>query len=119
MNRIEQNVLVITARQYQVINRETGVVENEGCSVKYLASENLVASEDHEKKLKGYLPIKAVQPFSDYDKFTTVPGIYKATLVVNVTSDGKADLKATGFEFLRNLDDFGVDSFATKGTKNT
>ena len=99
---MNQNVIILSVTPYEIPN-EKGGIENSGCTVRYIMSEDLNPVEDKINPSKGHKPAKANIPYSDYDKFTVVPGLYEATLSAKIASDGKVSLTATEFKFLSGL----------------
>ena len=98
-----QNVLIISASQYRITNDSTGAVDAEGCTVRYLMTEDLQHTEDSTRAVKGYVPAKANLPYNDFAKFQTVPGLYEAELSYSVDSKGKAAITPIGFKLLNGV----------------
>ena len=107
-----QNVLVLSVAQYRVTDEKTKDV-NEGCTVRYLMTENMEQREDTAKAIKGHRPAKATVPFSDYHKFQAVPALYEASISYSVDSKGNAMVAPTEFRFLSPI----VVNKATSGAK--
>ena len=99
---MNQNVTILSVTPYEITN-DKGVIENSGCTVRYIMSEDLNNVEDKTTPSKGHKPAKATVPYNDYDKFTVVPGLYEATLSAKIASDGKVSLTATEFKFISGL----------------
>lgn len=100
MSSLKQNVIVLSANQYQMVDRTTGEV-SEGTSVRYALTDSLVPAEDGN--LKGYKLSKASLKFNDFTSFTEVPAIYEADLKFNVSADGTTKLQASNFVFKKPL----------------
>ena len=98
-----QNVILLSVARFSITDEKTGMIENDGCTVRYILSENLFQCEDSKKSIKGFVPAKATIPFEDYSKLQTVPGLYEMTLDFNVNSKGEAKLKPTAFKFLSGI----------------
>lgn len=100
MSSLKQNVIVLSANQYSIVNRETGEI-SEGTSVRFALTDSLAPAEDGN--LKGYKLSKASLKINDFASFTEVPGIYETELNFNVSSDGTTKLQATHFVFKKPL----------------
>ena len=101
MEQIKQQVLVMMANRYHMVDRSTGEI-NEGTTVRYIFSTDLKPVV--EDNLKGYKFGKSSLAFDDFKNFTVVPGIYDTQMTVNIASDGTVKLKAENFEFVRPLE---------------
>lgn len=101
MSGIKQDVVVLSAVQYSMVNRETGEVA-EGTSVRYALTDSLEPFE--EDGLKGYKLAKASLGYNDYGEFPEVPGIYSCDLKFSVSSkDGTTKINAANFRFKKSL----------------
>lgn len=100
MSGIKQDVVVLSAAQYNMVDGSTG--ENiKGTTVRYALTDRLVPYQ--EDNLKGYKLAKASLTFDDFSKFGEVPGIYGCDLNFNVGSDGVTKIRATNFQFKKSL----------------
>ncbi len=97
---MKQQVVVMSAQQYSMVDTETGVV-SEGTSVRYLLTDNLLPFA--EDQFKGYKVAKASISLSSFEKFTEVPGIYEADLTFKIDSAGKVKVNADNFSFKKSL----------------
>ena len=100
MSGIKQNVVVLSATQYNVTNRETGEIVT-GTSVRYALTDNLTPCQ--EDSLKGYKLAKASLGFNDFGGFLEVPGVYECDLNFNVSADGTTKINASNFRFKKSL----------------
>lgn len=98
MPKIKSDVLVMHAMQYQIVDKETGEV-NEATNVRYAFTDNVNPFvEDNGQK--GYKVAKARVGYEDFAAFTAVPGIYSADLEFKVdTKDGSTKVAASNFKF--------------------
>ena len=97
---MKQNVIVLSVTRYQITDDDTKKVTNEGCTVRYLLAETLAPYEDTFYSVKGIVPAKGTMPYSYYETFQTVPGLYEATFDNKVDSQGRAALKPTAFTLI-------------------
>lgn len=100
MSGIKQNVVVLSATQYNMVNGETGEIVK-GTSVRYALTDTLAPVEDEQ--LKGYKLAKTSLPFEAFHSFKEVPGIYETILNFNIAGDGTTKIKATDFIFKKSL----------------
>jgi len=100
---IMQNVIVLSASTFIIKHEKTGEVENSGCTVRYVFTEDLAPKENAEKTIKGHRPAKVTLPFEEYAKFPTVPALYQAEIDFSVDSQGKAAVAAKNFKFLNAI----------------
>lgn len=100
MSGIKQDVVVLSALQYSMTNRETGEISS-GTSVRYALTDSLVPCE--ENTLKGYKLAKASLGFNDFGGFLEVPGVYECDLNFNVSADGTTKINASNFRFKKSL----------------
>lgn len=100
MSGIKQDVVVLSAMQYDMVNRETGEIV-QGTTIRYALSDNLLPYE--EGSLKGYKLAKTSLGYNDFVNFTEVPGIYTCNLMFNVSADGTTKIQATDFHFKKPL----------------
>lgn len=97
---IKQDVVVLSAAQYNMVNTDTGEI-NKGTSVRYVLSNTLAPAEDEQ--IKGYKLAKTSLPYDSYLQFVEVPGIYETVLNFNIAGDGTAKIKASDFKFKSSL----------------
>jgi len=107
-------LIVLAVSCYEIKNRDTGKLENDGCTVHYIYSEDLIPCEDKDKKAAGHKPAKVTVPVGDYSAFKVVPAIYEATLDFAVDSNGKAVIKPKDFRYVSGI---GAAANATKSAK--
>ena len=103
---MKQNVIVLSVSQFMILNDNTGEVENSGCTVRYLLSEDIEPKKETKsgKNLtKGVKPAKCTIPYNDYSKYDVVPGLYEASLGFDVDSKGNTKLKIDDFRFLSEI----------------
>ncbi len=100
MAGIKQNVVVLSATQYNMVNGETGEIVK-GTSVRYALTDTLAPVEDEQ--LKGYKLAKTSLPYEAYSSFKEVPGIYETVLNFNIAGDGTTKIKAADFVFKKSL----------------
>lgn len=100
MGGIKQDVVVLSAMQYDMVNRETGEKVS-GTSVRYALTDSLLPCEDGS--LKGYKLAKASVGFNDFSIFSEVPGVYGCDLNFNVGADGTTKISAANFRFKKSL----------------
>lgn len=100
MAGIKQNVVVLSASQYNMVNGETGEIVK-GTSVRYALTDTLAPAE--EEQLKGYKLAKTSLPYDAYANFKEVPGIYETVLNFNIAGDGTTKIKASDFVFKKSL----------------
>lgn len=100
MSVLKQNVVVLSANQYSMTDRETGEI-NQGTSVRFALTDTLAPAEDGN--LKGYKLSKASLGFNDFVAFTEVPGVYEVELRFNVNADGTTKVQAGNFVFKKPL----------------
>jgi hypothetical protein len=108
-----QNVIVISASHYSFTDEATKRL-NEGCTVRYITTDNLSPREDVNKTSKGYKPAKATLPVETYHKMPEIPGVYEATLIMDTNSKGDTTVKPIEFKFLSVL----VNKAPTAGKMN-
>lgn len=97
-----QNAIIISVAPYVVIDEKTNA-KNEGCTVRYLLTEDLTHFEDKSQAnqpFKGFKPSKSTVPLNDYDKFPTVPALYELKFSSRTASDGKVSLTLSEYKFL-------------------
>lgn len=100
MAGIKQNVVVLSASQYNMVNGDTGEIVK-GTSVRYALTDTLAPAE--EEQLKGYKLAKTSLPYEAYAQFKEVPGIYETVLNFNIAGDGTTKIKASDFIFRKPL----------------
>ncbi len=101
MAGLKQEVVALSATQYDMVNEETGEIVK-GTSVRYLLTNTMAPVE--ENGLKGYKLVKTSLPYEAYKEvFKEVPGVYEATLNFNIDKDGAAKIKASDFVFKKSL----------------
>ena len=100
MSAIKQHVVVLSAQQYEVTDKETGEIKD-GTSVRYCLTDSLVPFD--EDGLKGYKVAKASVAFNNYFDFTEVPGVYEADIDFRIDKDGKVNATAANFKFKKSL----------------
>lgn len=103
MAQIKQNIILLSVSQYCITNEKTGEVENNGCTVRYILTEDMSNCEDKARSIKGYRPAKVTLPFENFDNFNVVPALYEVGLSYNVDSKGNATLAPTDFKFLNGI----------------
>lgn len=100
MDAIKQELVVISAQQYDMISQDTGE-KVEGTSVRYILNNNLKPFS--EGNLKGYKLAKSSLGFNEFSEFVEVPGVYDADVVFSIGGDGKVKANATNFKFKKSL----------------
>ncbi len=98
MSSVKQEVMVMSAARYHMVDNSTGVI-NEGTTVRYLFTTSLepVAEDD----LKGYKFGKTSLPYAAFGEFKDVPAVYEADLTFNIASDGIVKVRADNFVYSR------------------
>jgi len=94
--------VVLSVMAYSISN-EKGEIENDGCSVRYVATDSLKPCEDSKGTTKGYKPLKAAVPLGNFSEFTQVPALYEVVGTVSPDSSGKASFKPTEFKYMGNF----------------
>ena len=100
MSSLRQEVVVLSAAQYDMVNKETGEVV-QGTTVRYALTNTLAPFE--ENQLKGYKLAKTSLGFNNFHDFPEVPGVYECDLNFNINSDGVAKISAGNFAFKKSL----------------
>ena len=95
MQNFDQTFLILSARDYRIVDKETGEVQNEGISFKYLATNNLLPIQD-DKSLSqgsrlagGHGVAKATLPITFIDQFKQggLPGLYKCSCIMKLREE--------------------------------
>ncbi len=97
---MKQEVVVMSAQQYSMVNQDTGEL-SEGTSVRYAMAGNLAPVVD--ENFKGYKLAKASVGFNNFHDFVEVPGVYEADMTFNIDKDGKVKVSAANFNFKKSL----------------
>ena len=101
---MKQALIVLSAVPFEIRNNETDEIENEGCTVRYILSDDLLPCEETGKRQsKGRPPAKITLPPEQFKDFIVAPGLYEVTLNTRVDSQGKASLVPSDFKFLSRL----------------
>lgn len=100
MPSIKQDVIVLSATRYKLVDKETGEI-NEGTSVRYMIGDNLMPYAEDD--FKGYKVAKARVGVTNFYDFVTVPGVYSADLNINISADGNAKVSASNFVFQHGI----------------
>lgn len=100
--KIIQGIIILSASQYQ-IKADNGVVENEGCTVRYIATDNLSRHEDVVRPTKGYAPAKATIPYDDFKQIIAAPAMYECAFEMKVDSKGKVSMVPSAFKLIGEL----------------
>lgn len=88
---MELEVLVLGAKQYSFVNKETGEVV-EGTKVTYIDLKQ-------DQTGNGYEVASATMGYDDMSQFAKLPGVYKALIGMTV-SGGKLRTKIESFKFV-------------------
>ena len=110
------NSIVLSVAQYRVTDEKSGV-ENKGCTVRHLMTDNLSPYEETVRKVKGRVPAKSNVPYEDFNKFPSIPGIYEVEFDYAIDSKGVASIKASGFKFLSTIS-INQSGFGSIGSGN-
>lgn len=101
MDGIKTRIVVVNARQYDMVSREDGR-RLSGTSIRYVFGDGLEPVIDGD--FKGYSLSKATLPFNDFtDRLIEVPGVYDAVLSFNVNKDGQAVASINSILFSHSL----------------
>lgn len=100
MSSIKQQVVVMSAQQYDMVNEETGE-QVAGTSVRFALNGDLAPV--FEEGFKGYKLAKSTVTFNNFHDFVEVPGIYEADINFNIAADGKVRVSAANFQFKKSL----------------
>jgi len=106
-----QNAIVLSASQYKITD-DKGNLENSGCTLRYILSEDMSPAEDRTRGVKGHIPAKANIPFEDFDKLGELPGLYELTMTTKIDSKGVVSLVPSGFKSLGGI---SITKAAVKG----
>jgi len=99
---MKQEVIVISVSKYQITD-EKGSVTAEGTTARFLMGSDLNHVENANGTVKGLAPAKCNLPYSAYNTFATVPGLYSAELNYAVDSKGVAKITPTNFTLISPL----------------
>ena len=99
---LKQDVIVISASRYKITD-DKGSISAEGTTVRFLMGQNLDHTENEGRTVKGLVPAKCNLSYMDYDKLTTVPGLYSAELSYSVDSKGVAKITPSNFTLISPL----------------
>lgn len=97
-----QRIIIISASQYQIKN-DKGEVENEGCTVRYITTDNLSRCEDSLRSTKGYAPAKSTIPYDDFKQIVVAPAMYECAFEMKVDSKGKVSMMPSAFKLIGEL----------------
>jgi hypothetical protein len=100
MNGIKSEIIVLSANQYDMVDRETNRPIT-GTSIRYLFGSELKPVVDGSSK--GYRLSKATLSFNSYNDLIEVPGIYDADIAFNVGSDGSTRVVLSNLIFKKSL----------------
>lgn len=103
MSELKQNIIVLSANQFSFEDEKKNNELNEGCTVRYLLTEDFAITEDTRSLVKGYRPGKVTLPKDDYHNFAGLPALYEAGLTFSVNSKGDAVIKPVTFKHLSDL----------------
>ena len=99
---VKQNLIVLAVSRYQIPDAQ-GKITAEGTGVRYIMANDLAHTENEQRTSKGYQTAKCNLPYSEYDKFPTVPGLYTAELAYSVDSKGVAKITPNNFMLVNPL----------------
>ncbi len=104
-----QLIIVLSASQYRIFvkdkdGNDTDVVDNEGTTVRYLLTDNLLPYVEPPRAMgvippKGRVPAKVTMPYEDYDKYEALPAFYTADIEFSTDSKGNVKVIPTGLVF--------------------
>ena len=101
---MKQALIVLSAVPFEIRNNETDEIENEGCTVRYILSDDLTPCEETGKRQsRGRPPAKITLEPERYKDFSVAPGLYEVIMNTRVDSKGNASLVPSDFKFLCRL----------------
>lgn len=100
MPSFKQEVIVLSATRYSMVDKETGELF-EGTSVRYALTGSLLPYA--EEDFKGYKLAKTKVDITKFTDFSEVPGVYDADININISADGNAKASASNFVFKKPL----------------
>jgi hypothetical protein len=107
MQVFKQQFLILHAREMTITNRETGEVENEGISIRYIPTSDFSPQVDEDvaargQVLKGILPAKLWFSKAKASQLKDLPAIYDCEIEMTVMQE-KLQARIKNMEHVSNV----------------
>lgn len=110
MEAIKIKAVINFAKPYRVAE---GGTTNEGITINYLMTDTLKPYMDDITQTYGYKSTKSSLPLAEWDKLSSVPGLYELDCEIGVNSQNQPQLKPVAVKFLKNVDFVFTDPAAS------
>lgn len=99
MNKVNLQAIVLSVRRYSFTDDKTGELL-QGCKVTYLDG---LEEKEIKQNQKGLNIITATFPYTDFEKFNSLPAYYNISFELSVNGKGQPFLRAKEAEFIEGF----------------